>query len=33
MADTILEWIEELPVSSESVDRLRRSLEEADRRA
>lgn len=29
MADTILEWIEELPVSNEALDRLRRSLEEA----
>jgi hypothetical protein len=33
MADAILEWIEELPVPSESVDRLKRSLEDANRRA
>ena len=26
MADTILEWIEELPISSDAVDRLKRSL-------
>lgn len=31
MADTIFEWIEELPVSSDAVDRLKRSLEEANR--
>ena len=29
MADTMLEWIEELPVSNDALDRLRRSLEEA----
>jgi len=28
MADTILGWIEELPVSDEALDRLRRSLDE-----
>jgi len=32
MADTILEWIEELPIPSESVARLKRSLEEVKRR-
>ena len=31
MADTILEWIEELPISSDAVDRLKRSLEDANR--
>jgi len=31
MADTILEWIEELPIPSESVARLKRSLEETNR--
>ena len=31
MADTILEWIEELPISSDAVDRLKRSLEETNR--
>jgi hypothetical protein len=31
MADTIFVWIEELPVSSDAVDRLKRSLEEANR--
>ena len=31
MADTILEWIEELPISPDAVDRLKRSLEDANR--
>ena len=31
MADTILEWIEELPISNDAVDRLKRSLEDANR--
>jgi hypothetical protein len=28
MADTIIEWIEDLPVPSEAIDRLRHRLEE-----
>lgn len=31
MADTMLAWIEEMPISNESLDRLRKSLEEAAR--
>jgi len=32
MADTMLAWIEELPISNEALDGLRRSLEEASTR-
>jgi hypothetical protein len=31
MADTILEWIEDLPIPSESVEGLKRSLEDTRR--